>query len=338
MKTARSHLYDYDLALDDAYRFVSSNLNNPQIIYDTCLSYGVTNSMLAEIVNTEMSGVTKSQVIDFFASHEIDSNDLDSSTSVPVVSYSTPDFNVLSHSDSGFDWFNRKIDVFGIPIYAAPAVGENKLLHAANIMAQWLDNNEDGLIDNQGVLDNLIVNKATVALWAEDTDTDLITEGMQQFMMDLGSEETRPEWHLNGHTGEFDASIEELWHLVTQTGYAYQYPEIFGEKVGSSLAKSMDIARGGQFVEIPDQYPESAWYTYDDPSCDYGCMNTEYIYWGMTSILGAQENREDEISHEWKLNTKELVQSTDPALYDLLTDPQYNFPTVLPDGSYNLIG
>ena len=78
---------------------------------------------------------------------------------------------------------------------------------------------------------------------------------------------------------------------MTQTGYAYQYPEVFGEKVGSSLANAMDIARGGQFIEIPAQYPELAWYTYDDPSCDYGCMNTEYMYWGMTSILGAQENR-----------------------------------------------
>ena len=132
--------------------------------------------------------------------------------------------------------------------------------------------------------------------------------------------------------------FEELWYLVTQTGYAYQYPEVFGEKVGSSLANAMDIARGGQFIEIPAQYPELAWYTYDDPSCDYGCMNTEYMYWGMTSILGAQENREDEISHEWKLNTKDLVQNTDPAIYDLLTDPQYNFPTVLPDGSYNFTG
>ncbi|HHZ69272.1 MAG TPA: hypothetical protein EYO51_04960 [Methylococcaceae bacterium] len=337
MKTARSHLYQYDVSIEDAYHFVYSNLNNPQIIYDTCLAYGVTNSMLAEIVNTEMPRVTKAQVIDFFSSYEIDSNDLDATAmSVPIVSYSTPDFNVLSHSDSGFDWFNRKIDVFGIPIYAAPAVGEDKLLHAANIMAQWLDNNEDGLIDNQGVLDNLIVNKASVALWVEDTDTDLITEGMQQFMMDLGSEETRPEWHLNGHTGQFDASLEELWHLITQSGYANLYPEVFGEKVGSSVANAMDIARGGQFVEIPDQYPESAWYSYGDPTCDYACMITEYMYWGMTSILGAQENRA--ISDEWKLNTKDLVQSTDPAIYDLLTDPQYNFPTVLPDGSYNFIG
>ena len=66
MKTARSHLYQYDVSIEDAYHFVYSNLNNPQIIYDTCLAYGVTNSMLAEIVNIEMSGVTKAQVIDFF--------------------------------------------------------------------------------------------------------------------------------------------------------------------------------------------------------------------------------------------------------------------------------
>ena len=50
----------------------------------------------------------------------------------------------------------------------------------------------------------------------------------------------------------------------------------------------MDKARGGQFTEIPNQYPSSAWYTYDDETCDYKCMSTEYIYWALTSILGGQ--------------------------------------------------
>ena len=63
-------------------------------------------------------------------------------------------------------------------------------------------------------------------------------------------------------------------------------------------------------------------------------MNTEYIYWAMSSVLGAQENRLGEISQEWDLNTSALVQSTDTAIYALLTDPQYSFPTVLPDGTY----
>ena len=38
--------------------------------------------------------------------------------------------------------------------------------------------------------------------------------------------------------------------------------------------------------------------------------------------------------HEWKLHTKELVQERDPGLYNLLTDPQWDLPTELPDGSY----
>ena len=34
------------------------------------------------------------------------------------------------------------------------------------------------------------------------------------------------------------------------------------------------------------------------------------------------------------LNTKAKVQTTDTAIYSLLTDAQYKFPTVLPDGTY----
>ena len=63
-------------------------------------------------------------------------------------------------------------------------------------------------------------------------------------------------------------------------------------------------------------------------------MAAEYFYWAITSILGAQENRLNEIGDEWVLNTNELVESIDTAIYSLLTTDEYNFPTELPDGSY----
>ena len=51
-------------------------------------------------------------------------------------------------------------------------------------------------------------------------------------------------------------------------------------------------------------------------------------------MLGAQENRLDDIDNEWKLNTSQKVEDTDSAIFSLLTNPTYKMPTVLPDGSY----
>ena len=96
----------------------------------------------------------------------------------------------------------------------------------------------------------------------------------------------------------------------------------------------MDIARGGYFPTVPQSYPSNAWYTYYDYTCEYECMAAEYIYWGITSILGAQANRLNEIGDEWILNTAELVESIDTSLFTLLTNQEYTFPTVLPDGTY----
>ena len=250
---------------------------------------------------------------------------------VPVVS--SP-LTVTSHSDSGYELLTRKIDVFGVGIYAADGVAESKLIHAAHVLAQYLDNDEDGVVDNQLVVDAMIASKATIGLWKNDDDLDVITEGQREFTMDLGDTETRPEWHLNNQPTAFDASLEEVLHSITQNGYANAYPEIFGERIGTSVADAMDVARGGQFIEIPEEFPESAWYTYDDPSCEYMCMITEYMYWGLSSILGAQASRLGVIGEEWQLNTAELVETYDPTLYNLLTDVQYKFPTHLPDGTY----
>lgn len=244
-----------------------------------------------------------------------------------------PNFTIVANEEGVLNSFNRKVEVFGIKLFAVPAVEDAKLLHAANLMAQYIDNNEDGVPDNQEIVDHMVANNAFMVLWKSDSDLDIEPPSGWEGQ-DLGNDETHPSFVANGRVGDFDAALEEVLHLITHVGYAGVYPEIFGEEIGSDLADAMDGARGGQFITIPDPYPTSAWYTYDDNTCDYSCMVTEYMYWSLTSILGAQENRSNEIQQEWRLNTNSKVETHDPAVFGLLTDPQYKLPTVLPDGTY----
>ncbi|MDC0194771.1 hypothetical protein OAJ82_00730 [Alphaproteobacteria bacterium] len=100
------------------------------------------------------------------------------------------------------------------------------------------------------------------------------------------------------------AYLEETLYLISDFGYAEAYPDILALNPGSRIALAIDKARGGFFEEIPKKYSEGAWYSYDDNECEYDCMITEYIYWSLTSVLGAQKNRLDEVQDEWKYNTK----------------------------------
>lgn len=258
----------------------------------------------------------------------------DSKTPQKIDPGKDPNFTIIKNTDEAFAAFNRKVVVFGIDIYAVKEVEDRKLLHAANILAQYLDNDEDGNVDNKLVLDKMLDKKAYLVIWKNESDLN-ISPPSDREGQDLGNDEINPDFVKNGNNGSFDASLEEVLHLVNNAGHSYAYPQIFGQNTTSQLAKAMDIARGGKFISIPNQYPSSAWYTYDDQTCDYvSCQTIEYLYWALTSILGAQENRENEISNEWKLNTREKVEKTDKAIFSLLTNEVYKMPKILPDGSY----
>ena len=159
----------------------------------------------------------------------------------------------------------KKVMVHGVPILATNTTGDDKLLHAAGVLAQYLDNDEDGEVDNPKI---------------------------HQAMLDTGG-------------------------TIVMTG-------------------TQDEAHGGRFDGPPDEYPEGAWYTYDDETCDYGCMAAEYIYWVYTSFIGAQDfpGRLDDIGHEWPLNTREKVKEGEPVLFEVLSRPEYSLATVIPDGNY----
>ena len=246
---------------------------------------------------------------------------------------------------------DKYVNVFGVHIFASPTTPEDKLSHAAGVLAQYLDNNEDGVPDNLLVLSQLVSRNVFIIMPGteaemEALEMDVIADAGYRFGQDLYGEETKPDFLVDGKINapdawDYDGALEEILHPITQHGYANAYPEVFGEKRGSVLAKCMDTARGGYFEKVPKRgpksgYPAEAWYHYTDETCDYSCMVTEYIYWALTSILGTQDfpGRHEALEVEWELNTRELVKTGDATVYKLLTDPQYKFPTKAPDGNY----
>ena len=221
-----------------------------------------------------------------------------------------------------------------LKIVATTSTPDEKIIHAANILAEYLDNNEDGIPENSLVVTELVEKEATLVMALNENELEANSDSLpdSDAIQDLYASEV----FINSDT-EFDASLEEVLHLITHVGYAGVYPGVFGENIGTAVADAMDSARGGRFNSVPSSYPAGAWYTYDDITCDYGCMVTEYIYWALTSLLGAQDfpGRLDEINNEWQLNTRSLVENRDNAIFTVLTDEQYGLASQLPDGQYS---
>ena len=103
-----------------------------------------------------------------------------------------PNFMVVAANQSGLKRFVKKVEVFDIPIYGVEKVHSYKMLHAANIMAQYLDNDEDGVIDNPTIYNKMLDNNAFMVMWDKESDLNRINVPDNWIGQDLGDEETRP--------------------------------------------------------------------------------------------------------------------------------------------------
>ena len=71
-----------------------------------------------------------------------------------------------------FKYFCKTTEIFGIKIYATNKVDNEKMLHAASILAEYLDNDEDGQVDNQKVVDKLFEKSVWLLLVKNESDQD----------------------------------------------------------------------------------------------------------------------------------------------------------------------
>ncbi|MDE0927255.1 MAG: hypothetical protein OSA06_00635 [Acidimicrobiales bacterium] len=231
--------------------------------------------------------------------------------------------------------FTQYVSVFGVPIVATPATDPAKILHAAQVLRGYLDNDQDGYVDDPAVLSALLDARSGMMMGASNQDVDrreiweafgqLEEAGFSPFQELYANETAQPD--------SFDFALEEVHHLIYDRGWAVVYPE-FLEIEDSALSEAMDLARGGHFTSVPSSYPAEAWYSYDDRTCDYGCMVTEYFYWAHTTLLGSQaavgSERCQEISHEWRPCTPDDLRQMDPAVVGILENPLLKLPTKPP--------
>ena len=235
--------------------------------------------------------------------------------------------------------FTKYVDVLGcFSIYAESSITDVKVLHAAAVAAELLDNNEDGIVDDPAIETQLTIENALMPIFSAEGSSAENTffnnyngDGVSAVLYKNEIDPTQ-----TGHWGD-DATVEEIMHTINHVGHTNVYPSAFSMQANSSLMSSaMDVARGGQFMTIPNPYPAAAWYHYDDWTCDYECMAIEYIYWALVSYMGILDDPQTAsgIANEWEPYNAALLQSMDVLMYALITDPTYKLPLLAPDGNY----
>lgn len=119
--------------------------------------------------------------------------------------------------------------------------------HTANVLAQYIDNDEDGSPDEAIVLSFLVDNNFVVPVWSE-SDRDPFFEGLRGELLrrqlrDDSEHVLRVGYRRNRKGGTWDTNPEEVWHVVS-VGWYNSYPTDFGDSRGSSqLTAAMNLAR-----------------------------------------------------------------------------------------------
>tara|TARA_Y100000034_G_scaffold5922_1_gene6534 strand:- start:477 stop:1622 length:1146 start_codon:yes stop_codon:yes gene_type:complete len=239
-----------------------------------------------------------------------------------------------------FGIFSKYVNVLDcIHIYAESNISDEKVLHVASVAAELLDNNEDGTVDDLLIEESLTELNTIMPVFQSENGNSIDT-----FFDNLGDDGCtgavlfRNEIDPNqpGYWGS-DATVEEVLHTINSCGHVEVYPSLYALEPNSSyLTAAMDIARGGQFITMPNSYPDEAWYHYDDWTCEYDCMAMEYLYWCIVTYMGILSDAQTcaGISNEWEPCTPELFESTDTLMFNLVNDTENMLPQLAPDGNY----
>ena len=266
---------------------------------------------------------------------------------------------MIPEGDPLYGIFQKCMKVFGTSLLAFDTYPDDTMVHVATVTAEYLDNNEDGFVDNMAV--NMALQQNHASYWlGEDApggnadpppkmaaikdrrEVQYIRHRTDFFYgpgsMHVDNSNPGGTWCGTpcGQRGDGEV-LEHVPELIQKAGYATAYPSDFGSARGSTLGTALQAARGGYCCEgDPAVYPESAWFI--ERGHPYDGSFVEYFFWGLATHLGMLGDVSPgvcaRIADAWKACTRADFIAKDTILHSLLTNPRFSLPTKAPNGSY----
>lgn len=194
-----------------------------------------------------------------------------------ILATTPPDFEILTPRKDEFAAGIEKVtEVFGVRLMALEGVSERDLILTANVLAQWLDNDEDGKPDNRMVQSEIQRRNAKMILgvgfndaigpWHNEKQQLLDDENAPIYGLDVttinhsryGLEPSiySDDWMISEPNRAPDAASEETFHLMTDVGFAGVYPAEFwpafaegADDSASQVSRCYVSQREGQGLE-----------------------------------------------------------------------------------------
>lgn len=241
-------------------------------------------------------------------------------------------------------------------MWAQADVPEWAVDHAVSVLNEFLDSNEDGIVDDPKIMKVLTTDEHSKDVAVLTCRGGIGSGPLKDLFWSVTrtyGQESLDEVDENGINGYKRNCMEETHHLIHR-GLEKAYNKVFGNGLNSELSLGIDQAYDDcEYVQscVPDcedyncecddppcddvgQY-NCQWiqgscdgiYHYDHPMhCDSateggGCQGSEGFYWPWTTAYGWQANACDEIAAEWEVCTPEQL-ATNPKteiLYKLVT-------------------
>ena len=220
------------------------------------------------------------------------------------------------------DFFVKSAVVFdAVTICGTKSVPDDKLSHAAQVAAQWLDNDQNGRADEARLLATLRDNRPVLVMSARGFRSRAIDKIMdrldQRIGQDLAADETAP-----ARRDERDASQEEIHHLIVNAGWMPLAPQLFSDR------RAMRSALYAAWQEAE----RKRLYDYDDRTCDDSCKVVEFFYLATAAYLGSAID----VAHdELRVKTRTDLKQKLPQVTAVIETKDYAYPRQMwPDGRY----